>query len=208
MKARKGLPFSGAQGRVVPAWGLALDGEASFSPPGPLLSELPPILWGWKLTTAGPDGSGLYSERVRQLWPQRMTKPVVFTGPGGGTWGPGGRGQNRGGWRPWPVLGFAGKGRHSGVNTRLARSSDFSGVWATGVFSAAGHPAGVVQAEECPLLGQGRWRMLGLAEGLAQVMGGSWWALGWWGGVWGVQMSEHHSRQKHRYIHTHRCVHT
>lgn len=45
-----------------------------------------------------------------------------------------GRGQDRGGQRPRPVLGFAGKGRQGGVNTRLARSSDFSGLWATGVF--------------------------------------------------------------------------
>lgn len=116
MKAWEGLPFSGAQGCAAPAWGLALDGEASFSSPSPLLSELPPTLWCWKLTTAGPDGSGLCSERVRQLWPQRTTKPMVLTGPGGGTRGPGVRGQNRGGRRPWPFLGFAGKGRQGGVN--------------------------------------------------------------------------------------------
>lgn len=121
---------------------------------------------------------------------------------------PGARGQRteQRGTEAWPVLGFAGKGRQGGVNTRLVCSSDISGLWATGVFSAAGHPPRVIQAEECPLLGQGR--RLGLAGGLAQVMVGSWRVLGWWGGVWGVQMSEHHSRQKHRYMHTHRCVYT
>lgn len=134
MKAWEGLPFSRAQGHTAPAWGPALDGEASFQLPSPLLSELVLTLFGWKLTTAGPDGSGLCSERVRQVWPRRTTKPVVLTGPGGGAQGSEDRGQDRAGWRPRPVLGFVGKSKQGGVNPRLACSSDFSGLWATGVF--------------------------------------------------------------------------
>ena len=56
-------------------------------------------------------------------------------------------------------------------------------------------------------LGAGQMVEAGLAGGLAQVVGDSWWALGGWGvsaRQEGFQMSEHHRRQKIiLYTHTH-----
>ena len=108
------------------------------------------------------------------------------------------RGQDRGGRRPWSVLGFPGKGRQGGVNMRLAHSSDFSGLWVMGVLSCRtpgwGDPGRGVSPP-----GAGQVAEAGLAGGLTPITavpGGPLAGGGYLPSQARFQMSEHHRRQK------------